>query len=156
MESTQATAGTWATPPSKVQLFGPGVKKPGDVVQAQTATINASNNVNSGTFAVISGDTISITLRSAADLICVEAAGNAVESGAAAGLIRLSRGTTNNTNMIGGTGGAPTQQASAYLLAYDLPNVTTSVTYAVQGAGGGTTTFPNTTPAVMRATEVMV
>ncbi len=79
-----------------------------------------------------------------------------MESGASAGKISLSRGTTNNTNLIGGTGGAPTQQSSAYLLAYDLPNTTSSQAYAVQGAGGGTTTFPNTTPAIMTETEIMV
>src|SRR5882672_2841636 len=32
VESTQATAGTWVAPPSKVQLFGPGVKRPGEIV----------------------------------------------------------------------------------------------------------------------------
>jgi len=34
VESTQAIAGIWATTPSKVQLFGPGIRKPGDVVQS--------------------------------------------------------------------------------------------------------------------------
>src|SRR3974390_3048867 len=38
VETTEATAGTYATAPSKVQLFGPGVKKPGDVVQESFVT----------------------------------------------------------------------------------------------------------------------
>jgi hypothetical protein len=37
IESTQAAAGTWATAPSVIQGMGPGVHKPGDVVQ-QAAT----------------------------------------------------------------------------------------------------------------------
>ena len=38
------TAGTYNNPPSVVQLFGPGVKKPGDVMQTQ-ATVGASSLV---------------------------------------------------------------------------------------------------------------
>jgi len=35
LEYTLATAGTWVTAPSKIQLFGPGVPMPGAVVQEQ-------------------------------------------------------------------------------------------------------------------------
>lgn len=39
IEATEATAGTWATAPSVVQLFGPGVPLPGSIVQtARTDT----------------------------------------------------------------------------------------------------------------------
>jgi hypothetical protein len=33
IENTQATAGTWATGPSVIQPMGPGVRKPGEVIQ---------------------------------------------------------------------------------------------------------------------------
>ncbi len=36
------TAGTYASPPTSIQLFGPGVKKPGDVVQL-TYSLGSSN-----------------------------------------------------------------------------------------------------------------
>lgn len=55
IESTQATAGTWATTPSVIQTMGPGVRKPGEVVQvAQTAT----GAVATGTTLMPTDDTI--------------------------------------------------------------------------------------------------
>lgn len=47
VEFTQATAGTWVTVPSKIQLFGPGIRKPGDTIQ----------NVRSISSAVATGTT---------------------------------------------------------------------------------------------------
>lgn len=44
------TAGTYATAPTKVQLFGPGVKKPGDVVQAAYGMTVSSANTTATTF----------------------------------------------------------------------------------------------------------
>lgn len=38
----QTTAGTWVTAPDKIQLFGPGVRKPGDRVQLNRTETNAS------------------------------------------------------------------------------------------------------------------
>jgi len=35
------TAGTWNAAPDAVQLFGPGIKKPGNIVQLQRSTINS-------------------------------------------------------------------------------------------------------------------
>lgn len=55
VESTQATAGTWATTPSFVQLFAAGVHKPGDTVQT---VISIDGAVNSGSTTVPSDDTI--------------------------------------------------------------------------------------------------
>lgn len=43
IESTQAAAGTWATSPSVVQAMGPGVHKPGDVIQTVGNAPAASN-----------------------------------------------------------------------------------------------------------------
>lgn len=60
VESTQATAGTWATTPSKLQLYGPGVKKPGDIIQAQFA----------------SGASLAMTLQSAANAVWVQTFGS--------------------------------------------------------------------------------
>lgn len=54
-EATEATAGTWATAASKIQLMGPGVKRTGDRVQTQRNTTGA---VATGTTAVPEDDTI--------------------------------------------------------------------------------------------------
>lgn len=48
VEHTQATAGTYATTPSKVQLWQPGMKLPGDIVQSTRNTIST----------LVSGNTI--------------------------------------------------------------------------------------------------
>lgn len=49
------TAGTWAAAPTKVQLFGPGIKKPGDVVQTRIAS---TTTVATGTTTTPHDDTI--------------------------------------------------------------------------------------------------
>lgn len=56
VESTQATAGTWATAPSLVQNWTPGLKLPGDPIQIR---FNHSSNMQTGTtvFTAV-GDTI--------------------------------------------------------------------------------------------------
>lgn len=46
VESTQATAGTWATTPSKLQLWTPGMKLPGSIVQT---VISVDGAVATGT-----------------------------------------------------------------------------------------------------------
>jgi hypothetical protein len=163
VESTQAPAGTWATSPSKVQLFGPGVKRPGDVVQTQTASMTNGNNTSSTTFAVISGDTVSITPSSAPNLIRAEAFGSMLFITGNTASLQLSRGTTNNTNLIGsvlsgttvnGTGN-PTYPAS--LLAFDLPNTVSAQAYAVQGkATASGVTYPSAGNGIMAATEIQI
>ena len=50
-----ATAGTWASAPTSIVLFGPGIKKPGDEVQVQE---NYTGEVNTGTTTVPIDDTI--------------------------------------------------------------------------------------------------
>lgn len=54
LESTQATAGTWATSPSKVQMMLPGVKLPGELVQRR---MNFDNTVATGTTAIPNDNT---------------------------------------------------------------------------------------------------
>jgi len=55
IESTQATAGTWATSPSLVQGFGPGVPLPGQIVQTRRQQLG---DLASGTTATPLDDTI--------------------------------------------------------------------------------------------------
>ena len=84
IESTQATAGTWATTPSKAQLWTPGMKLPGDVVQT---VLTQSGAVATGTTVTPGDDTIpqntegnefftaAIVPSSLANILCVESAG---------------------------------------------------------------------------------
>jgi hypothetical protein len=55
IESTQSTAGTWATTPSKIQLWSSGIKLPGDIVQFARTTTSASG---AGTGTIPFDDTI--------------------------------------------------------------------------------------------------
>ncbi len=55
IESTQTTAGTWTTAPSKVQIWQPGMKLPGDRVQYRVTTNTAQTT---GTTTVPNDDTI--------------------------------------------------------------------------------------------------
>jgi hypothetical protein len=173
VESTQSTAGTWASAPSKVQLFGPGVKRPGDAVQVQSATINAASTTTSATFVALASQQISITPMSAANMISVAANGTLYcgtngATTAEPGALQLSRGTTAATNLIGNrtvqdpqsgvnTASPAVTKASSALAANDLPNTASSVTYAVQGAipAGATLTYSNV-PTFMSATEIQI
>jgi len=148
-----ATPGTYATAPNFIQLFGPGIRKPGDPIQTATATLTTNGTTSSTTYAVLATPTsVSIAPSSAANPIKVSAAGALnLSATATAGLI-LSRGAVSNTNLFGSvalnntTGGTG---STAFVFGYDLPNSISSVSYTAQGkTSAGTLTFPATVGAV--------
>src|SRR6266404_1209280 len=152
VESTQTTAGTWATSPTKVQLFGPGVKRSGDTVQEVTNLTGSNASTSSATFVALTGANATINIQSAVNLIMAKASGqtNTTISGGASNSAtsKLSRGTTNNTNLFGNSSGSgvggTTWTSDTFLFecfGYDLPNTVGGVTYSLQGAqSGGTST----------------
>lgn len=83
-ESTQATAGTWVTTPSRIQTMGPGVRRTGDVVQSR---YSASTSMTTGTTQIpfdntipqnTEGDeymTIAVTPTNAINVLRIRAAG---------------------------------------------------------------------------------
>jgi hypothetical protein len=161
VESTQATAGTWATSPSKVQLFGPGVKKPGDTVQEIANLINAQATTTNSSFVALSSMSTTISIMSAANLIRVEASADMVCGTSQQSSVRLSRGTTNNTNMIGSVnlvaGASAAISGTSSLAAYDMPNTTGSQAYVVQGkTTGGTLVYGNSSQVQMTAREIQI
>jgi hypothetical protein len=147
VESTQATAGTWATPPSNVQLLGPGVRRPGDTVQELTSgNISTTATTTSGTYVALTGQNVTVNVRSAANVIRAEAFVTQSIPGATnqtfSPFMKMSRGMVANTNLVGSENtpqvsinNAVTLQLNltGSLLAYDVPNTTGNVTYAVQG-----------------------
>jgi len=127
VEATWLSGTGWSTTPSLVQIFGPGIKKPGDVVQ---------DLVTAGTSASPSQ---SITPTSAANLVRLSAAMNC-GSGTAnnADTVTFKRAsTTLVTETIGGPAGSTSTTAAVtgYL---DAPATTSSTAYsiAVSGSGG--------------------
>jgi hypothetical protein len=168
-----ATAGTFNIAPTGVQLFGPGVKKPGDIIQEVSNIITASDSTNSATFIALTNARIAITPSSQINPIRIEASGTFTPPAQSATTqncnanVRLSRGTTNNTNLIGnnlfgnyntaGAGTTGAMSATGYLLAYDLPGTVSATTYTVQaniaGSNCGTSmTWGGT--SIMTAKEI--
>lgn len=142
------TPGTYASGPNFIQVFGSGIRKPGEVVQIQTTSYSTVGSTSSGGFAnLASGQTKTITPTSAANPIRVYSAGNV---------------TTNATSNVGfrqvrGAGtavGLPTFQnipgsTAVYnlsILTWDFPNSISSLTYQIQGStGAGTLNYPTST-----------
>ena len=158
VESTQAVAGTWASSPSKVQLIGPGVKRPGDVGQTVSNFVAGQASTASATFVALSGETVAITPSSAANVIRVESVGALSINTVGAAVIQLSRGTTANTGLFGCTNtNSPGSAlfAPASVLGYDTPNTTSAQTYAVQGkTTAGTLSYGGGT--IIAATELQI
>jgi hypothetical protein len=148
IEATETVAGTWATAPSKIQLFGVGIKRPGDVISSTSTTTNIGGTTTSATYAALTtGLTLAINVNSACNLVYANAVGPLNVSVAAAGKIKLSRGTVANTNLFGCVAAfniASAGTTPSSIQGYDIPGVTGSVTYAVQGQiTSGILTFPN-------------
>ncbi len=168
IESTQPTAGAWTVTPIKIQLFGPGIKKPGDVVQEAGLFVASSDTTASATFVAFTNNRLTVTPGSAANMFRVEAQGSMATGGqtgvgnASTGTIQLSRGVVANTGLIGNTaqltyntaGSATiTVGTPSALLGYDLPNSTSAVTYAVQGrytSGAGSLVYGGSTEMAVK------
>jgi hypothetical protein len=131
----EATAGTWATLPTLVQLFGPGIRKPGEVVQV-LFSLTTSPTTLTGSLtqtAVLQA----ISLNSAANLVKVHATVAVVATTTQTAIIKLSRGsgpTGVGSAQDVATGAAGTALFSVSLDALDQPNTTSSTTYYVYGS----------------------
>jgi hypothetical protein len=160
IESTQPTAGAWTVTPSKIQLFGPGIKKPGDTIQEASVVTTTAGTTAAVTFTPLgSGQSITIIPVSAADVIRVDCSGT-VSNGAAPAL-QMSRGNVAATNLIGNVSATPSGSApggSLTMWAYDLPNTSGSQLYVVQGkVTSGTLSFGGANlQTVMSAKEIFI
>jgi hypothetical protein len=136
MELTETTAGTWATNPTFIQLFGPGINKPGDVVQSVYMS-TATPTSDTGTSFVISAVTQAITPTSAANLVKVAAFGTIQvnNNGTAGCTAQVQRGSTGIGQPTQFTFGATVITNPITPLAIgpilDQPSSISSQTYAV-------------------------
>jgi hypothetical protein len=174
VESTQPTAGAWTVTPSKIQLFGPGIRKPGDTVQEVTNFVTSGDTTNSATYVALTNNRIAITPISPCNVVRAEAAGqlqapNSTAAGQTTSTnVQLSNGTTNNSGLFGSAGttslglsGAGASQSSvvnpSYIFGYNFPNTISQVTYSVQGrSSGGTTTMNYGGSTMMAAREIQI
>lgn len=159
-----ATAGTYNIAPTTVQVFGPGIKKPGDAVQCKFATNNTPVAASSTT-QVQTSLSLSITPTSAMNLVRVMATGPlASQTVNQAALAQLSRGTAptligNIIDMVQGVGAGLTE-GGATLLAFDAPQTTAATTYVVflSGTAAGTYNWNRSASfsSAIEAQEIMV
>jgi len=155
-ESGLAAIGVWDTAPSRIQLFGPGVPLPGEVIQIQR---NANGTMTTGVTTVPGDNTIpqitegdqylsqAITPTSAANVLQIESAAALSASGATPTVIfSLHKGGVNNavvSEMVTKiTGGFSTQRLIHKMLA----EVTSAITFSGRAGAiaAATTTFNGT------------
>jgi hypothetical protein len=140
-----ATAGTWASAPTTLQLMGPGVSRPGSIIQTVTTSTTAVGTTTSLSFVALTTNPISLAIvpSSAVNLIKVTAYGNAnLPSGTSTG-IQIARSTTliGNPTYQGAVGGA--NSSGVYISIFDAPATTSSTTYNIYGkTNAGALSFP--------------
>ena len=161
------TAGTWASSCTTLQLFGPGIKKPGDVVQVAYAQSTTPATANS-TAKVATTTTVSITPTSTVNFIEVTADGSYTNSGGVASQssnATICRGAcTIVSNVCSNYQGTTILLSTpCHLYAFDAPGVVTATSYTVNvwnGVGTNNTIWLNTagsagtTSGVIRAQEI--
>jgi hypothetical protein len=134
VEVTWTSGSGWATTPSKVQVFGPGVHKPGDVVQ--TVFVQNGSGASTGGSFVTSNVAASISPTSAINLIAINAnCGAEAASGANVSAV-LRRGASTNISqslLVGDSAGANVQQINGFVAfsVLDNPATVSSTTYAI-------------------------
>lgn len=159
----ETTAGTWATGPTLAQLFGPGVHRPGEVVQEVTSTTTTQTSIVNSAAKTALSLTGSITPTSAANLIHVTASGgaNSTSTGTTIALFR-GTGTTQIGSTSAGDAGSSSSGFSVYCEALDAPNSTSSVQYGLYSQNNTGTgnfvwlpAFSFTATGLMRIQEIM-
>jgi hypothetical protein len=115
-----------------IQLFGPGVKKPGDIVQSLYMESTAQTQ-NSSATPVNTQATLSITPTSAANVVRATSTGTLYSDTAGAGaLAQIYRGSTAVGTVAEAFGGSGAAIASATMVAIDHPNSVAPVNYTTK------------------------
>lgn len=151
-ETGLASAGAWASSPTRLQLFGDGVPLPGTVLNPQSTFTGA---VNTGSTVIPNDDTIpqitegneymtqAITPTSAAHVLSTNVQGFFTSGVSATIIMGLFRDSTVNALVVSSTQTAGTGNPNQNNITWmELAGQTTSTTYRTRAGGtGGTTTF---------------
>jgi hypothetical protein len=151
------------TPKTRRGVTGPGVKRPGEVVQEIFVNISTPSSTTSSASFVPSNVTGAITPSSAVNLIDIDCTAATVSSANNSGVQNLEaamfRGSSTNigqTETIGLTqGGLANFAAPLAFNIFDAPETTTSTTYTlyfITGASGHGVTINN---GMLRLKEIM-
>lgn len=141
-EDGQTTAGTWATAPSKVQLFGPGIKKPGEVVQSGFLQNLALDETTTSTLYVdVPGTSLILTPTSKVNKVRATYSFYSIIGAAGAGnnseqFVQLVRGSTQiaegRIGVVSGTGTNFQTDGNYAFIVMDVPASVSSTTYKLQ------------------------
>jgi hypothetical protein len=164
--SSGLTAGTWTLATYLYTVtMGPGIKKPGDVVQSLFVTGGSTSRACSVTFADITGSALSISPISAANALFVQYSGigQATAGGAATNTeflyrIALAGSGIGAAGTIGVISAAGTNVQTDGTLAgsiLQLPNSTSSQAYTLQTAGINASGNCNANTVNGRVDEIM-
>ena len=144
-ESGLATAGTWASGPTIIDVWGPWVPLPGRPTGnvAQTIKTDTFTSATTAAYTDITGFNVAIVPTSATNCMRVSGAWNNIADGASVAMTRFVRGSTaigvgdaassrtQATSTIFRTTDALSVNLNAFT-AYDFPSATSSTTYKVQ------------------------
>jgi hypothetical protein len=145
------TAGTWASGPTSIQTLGPGIHKPGDVIQSQVCCVGSVTTVGAtgATFGAGSNTnvTASISLTMSSNPVRMHWSVTGQHGTAAIGHCQMS--DNSGPTAVGNTAAVTTPTGGANWPwsmtggGYDTPGVTTSKTYVVRCyTAAGTLTVP--------------
>ena len=130
-----ATAGTWSSGPGYIQLIGPGINKPGEIVQ--TVYFNTSTTtITTNTTETVTATTQNISTTSAANLVKIElhTRGGVNENGNSVALTLFRDSATQIgqvQTLIGAPGTSTSFRTGIGFCALDAPGSTSTKTYAL-------------------------
>jgi hypothetical protein len=134
------TAGAWAGGPTRIQLFGAGIRCPGEIVQTVLASTTATvTHTNSGM--TDTGLSAALSPTSAANGVKVSGTNTEIfpSSTGLGAQIELLRGSTSILQMSGGTIGYGSSSQGIINVPFfwlDFPGSVSSVTYKTQAKAG--------------------
>lgn len=152
-----ATAGSWASVPTTLQLFGPGMKRPGEVIQTVAPAFGSMTVVTFTTSATSTNVTANITPSSAANLIRYSVQTTMASSGTNnLQFAQMYRGSTALGAFSTMFSTAASEPYGISFVGLDAPGTTSATTYVLKGGAGpgvGTGSIPAVTN--YSATEVL-
>ena len=126
-----STPGTYTTGLSHVQIYGPGIKKPGTMTPLGFAT--STTQTNAGTTFTAATPSISITPSSTPNLIRINLSGiMRVQTSSISCDLQIFRGSTGIGGILGARNDANSTNTwfPINIFAWDAPGTTSSITYA--------------------------
>ena len=136
-----ATVGSYTSDPSNVVIFGPGIKKPGDVVQTVSLHAGSVASVSFNSTPTSTNITLNIAPTSPINLVRYDVSSTSAFNSNSGNFstAQMYRGSTPigvlNKFTIFGSGTFP---ASINFVGIDNPNTTALTTYVIKGATNGT------------------